>query len=409
MSVNQATSGGIVMSSTVSTDATPPIVPQAAASEVATPDAAEAAGPECSASADVEVPTSNTANEPEDPFTTFDPEREPIVETVRPRASSRKIPVAVVGVCAGVVAGWIAWQTWTATPAASAPLTAVAATGTADFHSVPEGSSVAIDGTIRGVTPLRVSLAAGQHNVTITSGAVSKTLPITIVPGGTVSQYVELATAPATTGGRLEIGSEPPGAMVAINGMALGRTPLVIPDVPPGQYRVAVSAGDNAVNRTVNVRRGTTSALVVSMAPVAANAAAGWLTIESPVDMDILEDGRVLGNTKMDRLMLPVGVHRIELANAGLEFTATRTVQIAAGKTANVVIALPSGRLAVNAVPWADVSLEGVSLGTTPLGDLAVPIGTHELVFRHPQLGERRHTVTVKAQTVTRVGIDLRK
>ena len=53
------------------------------------------------------------------------------------------------------------------------------------------------------------------------------------------------------------------------------------------------------------------------------------------------------------------------------------------------------------------MSLKGVSLGTTPLGDLAVPIGTHELVFRHPQLGERRQTVTVKAQTVARIGIDL--
>jgi hypothetical protein len=191
--------------------------------------------------------------------------------------------------------------------------------------------------------------------------------------------------------------------------MAQGWAPLTIADVAPGRYRITVSAGGNVVNRTVNVTRGTTSTLVVSTAPVTANTAAGWLTIESPVDMDILENGRVVGNTRMDRLMLPVGVHRIELANAGLEFTAARTVEIAAGRTANVVIALPPGRLSVNAIPWADVSLRGVSLGTTPLGDLAVPIGTHELVFRHPQFGERRHTVTVKAQTVARVGIDLRK
>jgi serine/threonine-protein kinase len=314
-----------------------------------------------------------------------------------------------MGVCASAVAGWIAWQLWTATPAASAPLNAVSATGTADFSSVPEGSSVAIDGTIRGVTPLRVSLAAGTHNVTITSGAVSRTLPITVTPGGTVSQYVELAAAPSTVGGRLEIGSEPPGAMVAIDGMAQGWTPLVLADVAPGRYRITVSAGTNAVHRTVNVTRGTTSTLVVSTAAVAANASAGWLNVESPVEMDILEDGRVVGNTRMERLMLPVGAHRIELANAGLEFTAARTVEIAAGKTANLVIALPLGRLSVNAIPWADVSLKGVSLGTTPLGDLAVPIGTHELVFRHPQLGERRQTVTVKAQTVARIGIDLRK
>jgi len=207
----------------------------------------------------------------------------------------------------------------------------------------------------------------------------------------------------------LEIGSEPAGAQVALDGVAKGRTPLVLNDVAPGEYRVTVTNGANAVNRAVTVKRGATASLMFSAAPAAANATAGWLTIESPIEMDILEDGRILGNTSMDRLMLPVGSHRLELANRSLEFAAARTVNITAGGTAKVAVALPSGKLSVNAVPWADVSLDGVSLGTTPLGDVSVPIGIHELVFRHPQLGERRQTVTVKGQSVSRIGIDLRK
>jgi hypothetical protein len=289
-------------------------------------------------------------------------------------------------------------------------VSAAAATGTAEFHSVPEGASVAIDGTVRGATPLRLTLPAGPHTVTLTTGSVSRTLPLTVTAGSTVSQYAELPAAPAVVVGRLEIGSEPAGAQVALDGITKGRTPLMLSDVAPGQYRITVSAGDSVVHRTVNVRPSTTSTLVVSMAPVvAANSTAGWLVIDAPVDMEIREEGRVLGTTRTDRLMLPVGSHRIELANAGLEFTAVRTVQIVAGKTATVAIALPSGRMSVNAVPWAEVSLDGVALGTTPLGDVAVPIGTHELVFRHPQLGERRQTVTVKAQSLARIGIDLRK
>jgi hypothetical protein len=328
-----------------------------------------------------------------------------------PKRSRLQIPLVVVGVCGSViVAGWVVWQTWTATPAASAaPLATVAPSGTADFKSLPDGASITIDGTLRGVTPLRVSLAPGTHNVEITSGQTSRTLPITVEAGSVVSQYVELAVATVATGGRLEIGSDVPGAQVALDGASKGVTPLVLNDVIPGQHRVTVSAGDNTVSRTVMVTRGATVALVISTAPVTANSAGGWLTIQAPVDMEILEDGRVLGSTRMERLMLPVGSHRIELANAALEFTTVRTIQVAAGKTANLAIALPSGRLAVNAVPWADVSMDGASLGTTPLGELAVPIGTHELVFRHPQFGERRQTVTVKAQTPTRIGVDLRK
>lgn len=327
------------------------------------------------------------------------------------RVAERRIPVIVLAVCVALSGGWFAWQAWTATPAASALLKPVAPAGTAVFTSIPEGASITIDGTARGVTPLRMSLPAGTYRVQITSGAVSRTIPITVESGGVLSQYVELAMAPATAGGRLEIGSEPPGALVALDGVSKGVTPLVIPDAAPGQHRITVSAGDNSVNRIVNVTSGATASLVVSIAPspVAAGAAGGWLTVQSPVDMDIMEGGRNLGSTRMERVMLPVGSHRIELVNPALEFAISRTIQIAAGRTANVAVALPSGRLSVNAVPWADVSLDGAAIGTTPLGELAIPIGVHELVFRHPQLGERRQTVTVKADTPARIGIDLRK
>ena len=343
-------------------------------------------------------------------FTAYESEAGPAPAVAPKPSTSRRLTLVVTAVCVGLAAGgWLVWQTWTATPAVSAPLNPVAAMGTASFTSVPDGASISIDGTVRGVTPLRISLAAGGHSVEITSGSVSRTLPITIEPGVVVSQYVELAAPQATTGGRLEIASDQPGAQVSLDGVSRGVTPLAIADVAPGQHRITVSAGENSVSRTVNVTRGATSSLFISTAPAAAGAAGGWLTIQAPVDMEILEDGRVLGNTRTERLMLPVGSHRIEFANPALEFRAERVVQISAGRTASVSISLPMGKLSVNAAPWADVSLNGAALGTTPLGELSVPIGTHELVFRHPQLGERRQTVTVKAQTPARIGIDLRK
>jgi hypothetical protein len=324
------------------------------------------------------------------------------------RAAMQWLPVVVLGAAVVLAGGWFAWQAWAAVPRSRA-LPLVVADGTAVFNSVPEGASIAIDGTPRGVTPLRLSLATGAHNVEITSGTASRTLPIIIEPGGVVSHYVEFAPAPVALGGRIEISSDRPGAQVMLDGVPKGVTPVVIPDVAPGQHRVTVSTGDTTVNRIVNVTRGTTATLVISAAPSTTGASGGWLTVQTPIDMEILQGGLMLGNTRMERVMLPVGSHRIEFANAGLEVSVVQTVQIAAGKTANVAIALPSGRLSVNAVPWADVFLDGVAVGTTPLGDLTVPIGPHELVFRHPQFGERRQSVVVKAQTPARIGIDLRK
>jgi hypothetical protein len=53
--------------------------------------------------------------------------------------------------------------------------------------------------------------------------------------------------------------------------------------------------------------------------------------------------------------------------------------------------------------------LDGKPIGTTPLGNISVPIGTHEIVWRHPQLGERTRTITVPARTPVRLGMDLNR
>jgi hypothetical protein len=84
-------------------------------------------------------------------------------------------------------------------------------------------------------------------------------------------------------------------------------------------------------------------------------------------------------------------------------------VTIAAGRTAQVQITPPSGRLSINALPWAEVWLGGVRLGQTPIANLSHPIGTHEVILRHPQLGERRATVTVSLKEIARLGVDMRQ
>ena len=50
--------------------------------------------------------------------------------------------------------------------------------------------------------------------------------------------------------------------------------------------------------------------------------------------------------------------------------------------------------------------IDGRPVGTTPLANLSLPIGSHEIVWKHPQLGERRQTVTVTASMPARIGVD---
>ena len=65
--------------------------------------------------------------------------------------------------------------------------------------------------------------------------------------------------------------------------------------------------------------------------------------------------------------------------------------------------------MALNAQQWADVWIDGERVGETPIGNVSVPIGPHEIVFRHPQLGEQVVRATVTAGEAARVSVDMRK
>jgi hypothetical protein len=135
---------------------------------------------------------------------------------------------------------------------------------------------------------------------------------------------------------------------------------------------------------------------------------AGLLSVETPVPMRVYARGRLVGTTEADTIMLPVGTHELTLENTNVGFQARRSVTVQAGRTTSLRLEAPSGTMNVNAVPWAEVWVAGKRLGETPLGNLQMPIGSHEVVFRHPELGERRTTVLVTLKGPARVSMDLR-
>jgi hypothetical protein len=128
----------------------------------------------------------------------------------------------------------------------------------------------------------------------------------------------------------------------------------------------------------------------------------GRLTIASVIDLQIFSDGTLVGSTP-GSIELPEGSHNIKVVNATLEFQRTQSVSVKSGQMTSIRIAIPNGRVSLNATPWAEVTIDGAVVGETPMANYSLPIGTHTIVFRHPQLGERRQTVVVKATTIARV------
>ena len=225
----------------------------------------------------------------------------------------------------------------------------------------PIGAEVIVNGEPRGVTPLTLHVPAGTHALTIRNGFSERSMTVTAAAGADIVREIEFAL---------------PGAR--------------LDDALTGEIQAA--AGDYAV-------------LPAKPAPVAN--VAGWLTVQSPFELEVLDAGEIVGNTSLSRMMLPAGRREVELINRALDFLERRQVQIVAGKTAAIAVAAPLVAININARPWADVSVDGVSLGQTPIANAMIEIGSRQLVFRHPELGERRHDVVITTRPSQRISLDL--
>jgi hypothetical protein len=288
----------------------------------------------------------------------------------------------------------------------------VTATGTLIVETNPAGVPVQIDGEPRGVTPLTLSLPPGPHAIGLSYGGDHRAVPVTITAGSQMSHYIELPVAiPAL--GELQIRTEPAGASVSVDGRSVGRAPVTVPNLAPGSHVVGLRHEGRSVTERVLIESGRTTALVVPMASAssgraATDTSAGWISVKAPAEVQIYENQQLLGTSHVDRIMVPVGRHELEFANDALGYRERLTVQVDAGKVAALTPPWPRGTLAINAAPWGLVFVDQEGVGETPIGGLSLPIGTHEVVVRHPELGERRSSVTVKVGQPARVGIDMR-
>ena len=276
--------------------------------------------------------------------------------------------------------------------------------GTLVVQSSPAGVDVFVDGVHRGATPARLPVSAGSHILELRGRGVPRVIPLHVPAGGQVSQYLEFADTART--GMLVVHSQPEGATVVVDGVVRGVAPLTIEGLEPGSREVVLRNDTGSSRHVVKVLAGTAASLVAPVAaPSAQGPISGWVTINAPFTIEIYEDERLLGTTETDRLMLAAGTHTLELVNTALGYRESRAVRVNPGKLTSVALDLPTGRLDLNASPWAEVWIEGRSVGETPIGNLELPIGPYELVFRHPQFGERRHAVSVTTAAPVRVSV----
>jgi hypothetical protein len=282
-------------------------------------------------------------------------------------------------------------------------------TGSLSVESEPAGAEVRIDNTLRGTTPLTLNLAEGRYTLLVQKGAESKQMNVELAPNTVRSYHIEWATEPAAAlqTGNLSVVSDPPGAVVTVDGSQRGQTPLTIYDLSVGRHEVQVKSANTTFQRSVQVEAAATASLVVGGGPSPAPSW-GWISIKMPFPVQVLEDGRVVGTSEIDRIMLPPGNHVLDFVADPLGFRQSSEVRISAGRGAPVSLTIPRVAMNINALPWAEVYVDGARVGDTPLANVMQPIGEHEIVFRHPQFGEKRQVARLTTRETLRISVDMR-
>jgi hypothetical protein len=191
--------------------------------------------------------------------------------------------------------------------------------------------------------------------------------------------------------GSLHVTSTPVGAQVLVDGRAHGVTPLTLAQVAPGRHTIALTSDAGTVERVVTVEDDSPTEideLIFS----------GWVALYAPFDLRVFEGTRVLRPDDRNQVLLSPGRHQLRLENRALGYEGVRQVDVRPGEIARLSISPPSSTLSVTASDPADVWIDDVRFGRTPLEARPIAVGTHQLIAKRVGGGERRLilTATVK-------------
>lgn len=290
---------------------------------------------------------------------------------------------------------------------ASAP-----AEGTLRVESEPSGAAVEVNGSLRGLTPLTLTLPIGAHAVVVNHEAQKHEIAASITQNTQSVHHVRFTSASPTLAAlepqraRLHVTSDAADAMITVDGVERGVVPVTIEGLEAGEHQVLIRSGGKTQRRMVTLVAGANASLVVTTAPPAADS--GWMSAKTSAPLEIFESGKLVGTTDIDRIMLSAGQHNLEFVAADLGFRARRSVTITPGQTTTVAVSLPQAPVNLNAVPWAEVSIDGVDSGQTPIANQLLTIGPHVIEFRHPDLGTKRVRIVVSLTEPARVAVDMR-
>jgi hypothetical protein len=240
----------------------------------------------------------------------------------------------------------------------------------------PEGAQIFLNEEPQGTAPITLREVAPGPNLIEArrTGYQPAFATVNIFPGQRAAHDMTLEPLHAL----LLIESDPEGAEVVMNDAFRGHTPLMLADVPFGTHRIrlqserhfprelTVTLDDRTPRHVFTELVSDSAVLVVSSTPPGAT---------------LRIDGASFGETPLRAERVRTGEVNVELALEGF-MPYQRPVRLRAGEEFRVdaqLIPLPTGLTVYSTPPGAQVYIDNVPLGVTPVTITNLAVGQYEV------------------------------
>lgn len=277
------------------------------------------------------------------------------------------------------------------------------------FDSSPPGARVSVDWEYKGSTPFSINLVGGSHIIRIVKDGYSPyTTEILVGQGQLNSVYGVLSP----TTGSITFYSFPGGASLYVDGIFKGTTPLDVSDLTLGSHTYRLEKqGYQTETSTFLVTAGSNTPLSITLTETQVT---GSISVSStPSGASISLDGANKGTTPTTLTGVAAGSHSLLLTKTGYN-DYTTTIAVTVGQTtivsATLVPLQSTGSISVSSFPAnANVFVDGIMKGITPLTISNVPTGSHTVRLTMNEYEDDSRVVTVSSGQILELSISLQR
>ncbi len=254
------------------------------------------------------------------------------------------------------------------------------AKGSIFVDSFPRGSSVYLDGTLKGNTPLTINnLDFGEYEIQVKHDGF-RTFTKTVSLSRSKSKITVIANLEHVTF-VLQVSSYPTEAEVYVDGVKKGLTPITINDLSLGEHFVEVKKDNfNTWSQKISVNEYKVIQLFANL-----QATSGTIEVDStPSGAVVLLNGKNEGITPVTIRNLNAGTYKLVLQLKGYApYSEVLTLNKGETVNRNITLKKASTILTIDSKPTgAEIFLNGKDMGKTPYKAINIKPGTYKVEIK---------------------------